>query len=208
MIEFKNVIILIIVSFILLGQNYNDFKCEHDLYDFNFIQIEKSIYDKIKLLNKRIDDDSDIQYGYTVSGNTPDEFLVLMSQNPIDLKENELLKKYDGSSQMIVDISKKSQEFWMREIENVYTELIVLMNDADKKALIDSQNAWKNYLKNKQSIEQIFYNKQNYGDIGTLRVALISKENADEIKRRAYILFEYKYIITGEIRMIFSSDEW
>ncbi len=208
MIKLKYVITLAIVFFITSGQNCSDLKCENDLYDFNFIKTENRICDKVKLFNKSIDSDSGLEYGYVVSGNTPDEFLVLMSNNPIELKENEELKKYDGSSQMIVEISQKSQEFWMREIENVYKELIVLMKNDDKKALIESQKAWENYMKNKQIIEQSFYNKQNYEDIGTLRIALISKENEDEIKRRAYILFEYQYIITGEIRMLFSPEDW
>ncbi len=63
-------------------------------------------------------------------------------------------------------------------------------------------------MQHKKAIQQSFYNKQSYGDVGTLRVALIAKENQDEIRSRAYTLFEYLYIITGEINMVFSAEDW
>ncbi len=65
MINLKNIIILGLSFVLTVGLNSNDFKY----------------------------DNSDMQYGYSAKGNTADEFFVLMSKNPIDLKEQELLKE-------------------------------------------------------------------------------------------------------------------
>lgn len=150
----------------------------------------------------------DVKYNYTVKGETSDDFYYLISSNPIDLMQKEHLEDYDGSSRMLVEIASKYEGFWYREMEVAYNQLLRVLDEEDKQNLISSQTSWESYMESKKHIEQSFYYEHKYDVVGTLRTGLSVEETADETKARAYSLLEYLYIITGEINMVFSSDEW
>lgn len=154
------------------------------------------------------EEDADIKYNFTIKGESPDELKALISDNPIDLRHKELLEDYDGSSQMIIEVASKYEEFWNVEMEVAYNKLLGLLDENDRESLINSQSSWENYMESKKNIELSFFNEQKYGNCGTLREALAIDDNADETKARAYDLLEYLYFITGEINLVFSPDEW
>ncbi len=172
------------------------------------------VQSNIETMNNQDSDDESreesivVKYNYTIKGNTADEFLSLISENPIDLKYEELYEDYDGSSSMIRVINFKYKEFWYREMEVAYNQLLNLLDEKDRQSLIDSQIAWESYMENKSQIEDSFFFQQKYDSLGTLRTALTFYESAEETKKRAYSILEYLYIITGEINMVFSSEEW
>lgn len=152
--------------------------------------------------------DKDVKYNYTVTGESSDDFFYLISDNPIDLRQKELLKEYDGSSSMLIKVASKYEEFWYREMEVAYNQLLKLVDEEDRQNLINSQTSWESYMENKKHIQKSFYSDHKYDVVGTLRTALSVEENAEETKARAYSLLEYLYIITGEINLVFSSEEW
>lgn len=180
-------------------QESNEIKSEHE---------NDNTLDKQNDIDKSKDEILIVNYNYSVTGNTADDFLVLIIDNPIDLKYKEICKDYDGSSRMIREIDFKYEEFWRREMEVAYNQLLNLLDEEDCQSLINSQIAWESYMENKNQIEESFFFQQKYDSLGTLRTALIFSENAEETKKRAYSLLEYLYIITGEINMVFSSEEW
>jgi hypothetical protein len=143
-----------------------------------------------------------------VKGNTPDEFPILISDNPLDKRYEEICEEYDGSSRMLEEINQRYEEFWYREMDVAYNQLLELLNEDDSKALVTSQDSWENYMENKEQIEESIFFEQKYDSIGTLRTALTYSERAKETKDRAYSMLEYLYIITGEIKIVFSSEEW
>jgi|BioPla2DNA2_1021312.scaffolds.fasta_scaffold58038_2 uncharacterized protein YecT (DUF1311 family) len=149
----------------------------------------------------------EVEYNYTVVGNTPDEFPILISSNPIDLKYKEFYEDYDGSSQMISKIESKYKDWWYTEMEVAYNQLLKLLDENDRQSLINSQISWESYMENKKNIEENFFYQNKYDSVGELRKALIIAEEAEETKERAYSLLEYLYIITGEINMVFSSEK-
>lgn len=149
-----------------------------------------------------------VKYNYTIKGESSDDFLQLILNNPIDLKRKEFLENYDGSCHMIKEISSKYEEFWFTEIEVAYSKLLRLLDKQDRQSLINSQTSWESYMENKKNIEKSFYNDCKYNTLGKLKEALIIAENAEQTKARAYSLLEYLYIITGEINMVFSSNDW
>lgn len=172
-----------------------------------------SVHDNIETMNKQDDDEFKeeplvVKYNYTIKGNTADEFPSLIADNPIDLKYEELCQDYDGSSRMIRVINFKYEEFWNREMKVAYKQLLNLLDEKDRQSLIDSQIAWESYIENKDKIEDSFFFQQKYDTLGTLRTALTFYDSAEETKKRAYSFLEYLYIITGEINMVFSSEEW
>jgi len=148
-----------------------------------------------------------IDYNYTLKGNSPDEFEYLFSQNPIDAKSKELYDSYDGSTRMITEIEEKIKSWWQKEMEVAYNQLLILLNEEDKQNLIESQTSWVKYMENKKQLDNSFFLKDTYNSVGELRKSFVISNKAKEIKARAYSLLEYQYIINGEINMIFSSKE-
>lgn len=191
-----------------INQDNNNILDTQDINKVLDTQVNNDTLDTKNNKNDFLEENLDVEYNYTISGDTADEFSSLITNNPIDLRRDELLKNYDGSSRMIIEISSKYKEFWHREMEVAYTQLMSLLDEEDQQSLVNSQTSWESYMENKKHIEESFYNEQKYDVVGTLRVALTVEENAKETKLRAYSLLEYLYIITGEIKMVFSDDEW
>jgi hypothetical protein len=182
----------------LVKQNNNDTLVEQDNSD---------TMDQQDNNNKSLEEFLDVKYNYTITGNTSDEFPILISDNPIDLKHKELLEDYDGSSRMISEIGLKYKDWWYTEMEVAYNQLLKLLDEKDRQSLINSQISWESYMENKKQIEESFFYQHKYDTVGTLRTALTIAEEAEETKERAYSLLEYLYIITGEINLVFSPEE-
>jgi len=222
----KYLLVAIIPLIILASCHQNDTLINQDSKDLLETQDSNDISDTTKInetLHPQDDNDtlveqdnSDetignslvVKYNYTITGNSSDEFSTLITGNPIDLKYEELCKDYDGSSRMIEEIESKYKDLWYAEMEVAYNQLVKLLDEEDLKSLIDSQTSWESYMENKKLIEESFFFQQKYDTLGTLRTALTFAEEAEETKERAYSLLEYLYIITGEINMVFSSEEW
>lgn len=192
----------------LVKHNNNDTLVEQDNSDTMDKKDNSDTKDKQDNNDESLEESFDVKYNYTITGNTADEFPILISDNPIDLRRKELLENYDGSSRMIIDVASKYEEFWYAEMEVAYKQLLKLLDEEDRQSLINSQTSWESYMENNKNIEDSFYDEQKYNGVGTLKVALTVEENAEETKSRAYSLLEYLYIITGEINMVFSSEEW
>jgi len=159
--------------------------------------------------DNRIEDSTnslDVNYNYTIKGNTSDEFFIIIKGNPIDLKYEELYEDYDGSSHMISEIESKYKDWWYTEMKVAYSQLLELLDDEDSQCLINSQSSWESYMEDKKNIEESFYYLHKYDSVGELRKALSVSEEAEETKARAYSLLEYLYIISGEINMVFPSE--
>lgn len=187
-----NKIIYILICLLVLGA-YGDYNIRTTKSD----AISKDEENEIK-----------IQYNYIVKGGTTDEFELLIKNNPIDLRYSELIKDYDGSSEMIKRLNNEYMLFWDNEIDQAYSNLLKILKNKDLQLLIDSQINWESYIENKIKIENSFYEEMKYNKVGTLRAALRYDEIANETRVRALTLLEYLYIINGEIKMVFKREEW
>lgn len=201
----KKFLLLIVILIILTSCQQNDDSVNQGDFESD---VQNELLDTQEKESDSLAENLDVQYNFTITGESPDEFEVLILNNPIDLRRKELLEDYDGSSRMTIEVASKYEEFWNIEMEAAYSELLDLLDGDDRQKLISSQTSWENYMESKKNIEISFFKEQKYNTCGTLREALAIDENADETKARAYDLLEYLYFITGEIKMVFSSDEW
>lgn len=164
----------------------------------NGVQSEVGLQDDLKESNN-------IKYNekYTLKGNTSDEFAFLMVENPIDLEYKKRCDNYDGSSLMLIQIEEDYKNWWASEMEAAYIELQNLLEGEDLEQLKKSQVSFMEYLDSKGAVDTSFYVVQKYDTVGNLRRSMVYSDNAELIKNRAYILLEYLYILTGEIKFVF-----
>ena len=148
-----------------------------------------------------------IEYGFTIKGDSTDEFYFCFLENPIDAKINKMYESYDGSSRMIAEIAAVKRDLWRVELDDAYGRLLLLSDADEREMLTTAQAAWEEYMAYKKTTDDNFFRNVKYDTVGHERLGFLVDEEAEATKERAYVLLEYIYIITREIKMVYTPSE-
>ncbi|WP_379161631.1 lysozyme inhibitor LprI family protein [Paenibacillus sp. sgz5001063] len=142
---------------------------------------------------------------YDLTGEFYDEML----RNPIDhdyeVEFNEFQNAKDFSTIEWRTLVNKYSEVWDKELNQIYKSLLSKLDREPKKALIESQKEWLQYhLRETEFVEKTFINNSYLGSQGLVSLDTVIMER---IKERTMQLFEYRYLLDGEVEFLYQSKK-
>ncbi|MBD3922926.1 DUF1311 domain-containing protein [Paenibacillus sp. PR3] len=138
------------------------------------------------------------------------EFYDEMLRNPIDhdyeLELNELINSNEDITTLGWGaLEGKYTEIWDKELNQIYKMLLSKLDREPREALIESQKEWLQYhLKETKFVEKTFINN---GYLGTQGSVSLAKDERERIRERTMQLFEYRYLLDGEVEFIYQSKK-
>jgi len=129
-----------------------------------------------------------------------DGFAKLIEQTPIDVAQPRAVATDHSALERFAD-------HWEKELEHVFEKLLVLLSEKDRKALMEEQQLWEDYLNAALSFRKSIINEKNsdleeyifeYQEESTLNSIRLY-----ETRKRTLELMEYYYRFTGEVEFVF-----
>ncbi|WP_270168642.1 lysozyme inhibitor LprI family protein [Paenibacillus sp. SYP-B4298] len=139
---------------------------------------------------------------YDLSGEFYDEMLL----NPIDHDYEVEFNEFQNSKEMITTLGwgaleSKYTEIWDNELNQIYKELLSKLDREPREALIESQKEWLQYhLREIEFVEKTFINDGYLGTQGSVSLGTVIRER---IRERTMQLFEYRYLLDGEVEFVY-----
>ncbi|MDR9856189.1 lysozyme inhibitor LprI family protein [Paenibacillus sp. VCA1] len=138
------------------------------------------------------------------------EFYDEMLRNPIDhdyeVELNELINSKENNTTLGWGaLEGKYTEIWDKELNQIYKKLLSKLDREPREALIESQKEWLQYhLKETKFAEKTFINNGYLGSRGSVSLATVIRER---IRERTMQLFEYRYLLDGEVEFLYQSQK-
>ena len=143
---------------------------------------------------------------YDLTGDFYDEML----RNPIDHDYEVEFNKLQNSKEIITTLvwgalESKYTEIWDKELNQIYKKLLSKLDEEPREALIESQKEWLQYhLKETKFVEKTFINNGYLGSKGSVSLGIVIRER---IRERTMQLFEYRYLLDGEVEFLYQSKK-
>ncbi|MCL6604581.1 MAG: DUF1311 domain-containing protein [Paenibacillus sp.] len=142
---------------------------------------------------------------YDLTGEFYDEML----RNPIDhdyeVEFNEFQNAEEFSTFGWRAMVSKYTEIWDKELNQIYKKLLSKLDREPREALIVSQKEWLQYhLRETEFVEKSFINNGYLGSQGLVSLGTVIMER---IRERTMQLFEYRYLLDGEVEFIYQSKK-
>nr|WP_237086874.1 lysozyme inhibitor LprI family protein [Paenibacillus ihbetae] len=143
---------------------------------------------------------------YELTGEFYDEML----RNPIDHDYEVEFNEFQNSKEITTlgwgALESKYAETWEKELNQIYKKLLSKLDKEPRKALIESQKEWLQYhLRETKFVEKTFINNGNLGSQGSVSLGKVIRER---IRERTMQLFEYRYLLDGEVEFLYQSGKW
>ncbi|PWW39922.1 MULTISPECIES: lysozyme inhibitor LprI family protein [Paenibacillus] len=138
------------------------------------------------------------------------EFYDEMLRNPIDHDYEVEFNEAQNSKEIITTmgwgaLESKYTEIWDKELNQIYKKLLSKLEREPREALIESQKEWLQYhLKETKFVEKTFINNGYLGSQGSVSLGTVIRER---IKERTMQLFEYRYLLDGEVEFLYQSKK-
>ncbi|RPK30436.1 lysozyme inhibitor LprI family protein [Paenibacillus xylanexedens] len=138
------------------------------------------------------------------------EFYDEMLRNPIDHDYEVEFNKLQNSKEIITTLvwgalESKYTEIWDKELNQIYKKLRSKLAREPREALIESQKEWLQYhLKETKFVEKTFINNGYLGSKGSVSLGTVIRER---IRERTMQLFEYRYLLDGEVEFLYRSKK-
>lgn len=142
---------------------------------------------------------------YELTGEFYDEML----RNPIDHDYEVEFNEFQNSKEITTlgwgALESKYAETWNKELNQIYKKLLSKLDKEPRKALIESQKEWLQYhLRETKFVEKTFINNGNLGSQGSVSLGRVIRER---IRERTMQLFEYRYLLDGEVEFLYQSEK-
>ncbi|MGF9697857.1 lysozyme inhibitor LprI family protein [Paenibacillus sp. MABNR03] len=138
------------------------------------------------------------------------EFYDEMLRNPIDHDYEVEFDEFQNSKEIITTLEwgafeSKYTEIWDKELNQIYKTLLSKLDREQREALIESQKEWLQYhLRETKFVEETFiYN----GYLGSTGPVSLTKVIWERIRERTMRLFEYRYLLDGEVEFVYQSEK-
>ncbi|MFB4320875.1 lysozyme inhibitor LprI family protein [Priestia sp. BR_2] len=138
------------------------------------------------------------------------EFYDEMLRNPIDHDYEVEFNEFQNSKEIITTLEwgaleSKYTEIWDNELNHIYKKLLSKLDREPREALIESQKEWLQYhLRETKFVEKSFINNGYLGSQGSVSLGRVIKER---IRERTMQLFEYQYLLDGEVEFLYQSKK-
>lgn len=138
------------------------------------------------------------------------EFYDEMLRNPIDHDYEVEFNEFQNSKEIITTLEwgaleSKYTEIWDNELNHIYKKLLSKLDREPREALIESQKEWLQYhLRETKFVEKSFINNGYLGSQGSVSLGRVIKER---IRERTMQLFEYRYLLDGEVEFLYQSKK-
>lgn len=138
------------------------------------------------------------------------EFYDEMLRNPIDHDYEVEFIEFQNSKEIITTLEwgtleSKYTEIWGDELNHIYKKLLSKLDREPREALIESQKGWLQYhLRETKFVEKSFINNGYLGSQGSVSLGRVIKER---IRERTMQLFEYRYLLDGEVEFLYQSKK-
>ncbi|AYB44860.1 lysozyme inhibitor LprI family protein [Paenibacillus lautus] len=138
------------------------------------------------------------------------EFYDEMLRNPIDHDYEVEFNEFQNSKEIITTfewgaLESKYTEIWDDELNHIYKKLLSKLDREPREALIESQKEWLQYhLRETKFVEKSFINNGYLGSQGSVSLGRVIKER---IRERTMQLFEYRYLLDGEVEFLYQSKK-
>ncbi|WP_334073136.1 lysozyme inhibitor LprI family protein [Paenibacillus sp. A14] len=142
---------------------------------------------------------------YDLTGEFYDEML----RNPIDHDYEVEFNALQNSDEVTTlgwgALESKYTEIWDKELNQIYKKLLSKLDREPREALIESQKEWLQYhLKETKFVEKTFIDNGYLGTQGSVSLGKVIKER---IRERTMQLFEYRYLLDGEVEFLYQSKK-
>ncbi len=143
---------------------------------------------------------------YDLTGEFYDEML----RNPIDHDYEVEFNEFQNSKEIITTLGwgaleSKYTEIWDKELNQIYNKLLSKLDREPREALIESQKEWLQYhLRETKFVEKTFINNGYLGSQGSVSLGTVIRER---IRERTMQLFEYRYLLDGEVEFLYQSKK-
>ncbi|WNS45451.1 lysozyme inhibitor LprI family protein [Paenibacillus sp. MMS20-IR301] len=137
------------------------------------------------------------------------EFYDEMLQNPIDRDYEAEFNEFQNSEEFTTlgwgALVGKYTEHWDKELNQIYNKLLSKLDREPKEALIASQKEWLKYhLKETEFVEKAFIDNGYLGSQGSVSLGTVIM---GRIRERTMQLFEYRYLLDGEVEFLYQSNK-
>ncbi|MFE0554763.1 lysozyme inhibitor LprI family protein [Paenibacillus sp. NPDC058910] len=138
------------------------------------------------------------------------EFYDEMLRNPIDHDYEVDFNEFQNSKEIITTLAwgaleGKYTEIWDKELNQIYKKLLSKLDREPREALIESQKEWLQYhLRETKFVEKTFISNGYLGSQGSVSLGRVIKER---IRERTMQLFEYRYLLDGEVEFLYQSKK-
>ncbi|GIP26176.1 hypothetical protein J23TS9_13060 [Paenibacillus sp. J23TS9] len=138
------------------------------------------------------------------------EFYDEMLRNPIDHDYEVEFNELQNSKEIITTLGwgaleSKYTEIWDKELNQIYQKLLSKLDREPREALIESQKEWLQFnLRETKFVEKTFINNGYLGSQGSISLATVIRER---IRERTMQLFEYRYLLDGEVEFLYQSKK-
>ncbi|MCM3172705.1 lysozyme inhibitor LprI family protein [Paenibacillus sp. MER 99-2] len=135
------------------------------------------------------------------------DFYDEMFRNPIDHDYEVEFNEFQNANEIVTTmewgaLQGKYTEIWDKELNHIYKKLLSKLDGEPREALIESQKDWLQYhLKESKFVEDTFINNGYLGSSGSVSLATAIRER---IRERTIQLYEYRYLLDGEIEFLYS----
>ena len=137
------------------------------------------------------------------------EFYDEMLRNPIDHDYEVEFNELQNSKDIVTTLrwgalESKYTEIWDEELNQIYKKLLSELDREPREALIESQKEWLQYhLRETKFVEKAFINNDYLGSQGSVSLGTAIRER---IRERTMQLFEYRYLLDGEVEFVYKSS--
>ncbi|WP_128101516.1 lysozyme inhibitor LprI family protein [Paenibacillus sp. DCT19] len=138
------------------------------------------------------------------------DFYDEMFRNPIDHDYEVEFNEFQNANEIVTTmewgaLQGKYTEIWDKELNHIYKKLLSKLDGEPREALIESQKDWLQYhLKESKFVEDTFINNGYLGSSGSVSLATAIRER---IRERTIQLYEYRYLLNGEIEFLYSVNK-
>lgn len=142
---------------------------------------------------------------YDLTGEFYDEML----GNPIDHDYEVEFTEFQNSEKFTTfgwrALESKYTEYWDKELNQIYKQLLSKLDRESKEALMESQKEWLKYhMSESEFVEKTFIRNGYLGSQGLVSLDTVIRER---IKERTMQLFEYRYLLDGEVEFLYHSKK-
>ncbi|MBP2249047.1 lysozyme inhibitor LprI family protein [Paenibacillus xylanexedens] len=138
------------------------------------------------------------------------EFYDEMLRNLIDHHYEVEFNEFQNSKEIITTLEwgafeSKYTEIWDKELNQIYKTLLSKLDREPREALIESQKEWlQHHLRETKFVEKTFIDNGYLGSKGSVSLTTVIRER---IRERTMQLFEYRYLLDGEIEFVYQSKK-
>lgn len=138
------------------------------------------------------------------------EFYDEMLRNPIDHDYEVEFNEFQNSKEIITTLEwgaleSKYTEIWDKELNQIYKKLLSKLDREPRESLIESQKDWLQYhLRETKFVEKTFITNGYLGSKGSVSLGTVIRER---IRERTMQLFEYRYLLDGEVEFVYQSEK-